>query len=57
MVLSDWMSSGRTMPCDDEVADLEVDAHFLVALDHEVAVGQHLGDDDGDVGLAGSPCG
>ena len=36
---------------DDQVADLEVDAHFLAALDHQVAVGQHLGDDGGDLGL------
>ena len=33
---------------DDEVADFEVDAHLLPALDHQIAVGQDLGDDGGD---------
>ena len=50
MVLSDSMSSGRTMPADDQLADLEVDPDLLLALDHQVAVGQHLGDHGGDVG-------
>src|SRR3569833_2325067 len=34
----------------EEVTNFVVHAHLLMALDHEVAVGQGLGDDDGDVG-------
>ena len=36
---------------DDQFADFEVDADLLLALDHEVAVRQHLRDHGGDVGL------
>ena len=34
---------------DDQFADFEVDADFLLALDHEIAIGQHLRDDGGDI--------
>ena len=36
---------------DDQLADFEIDPDFLLALDHQIAVRQHLGDDGGDVGL------
>ena len=52
MVLSLWMSSGRIDAGDDQFADFEIDADFLLALDHEVAVRQErLRHDGGDVGL------
>jgi len=51
MVLSLWISSGRTMPATIQFADFEVDADLLLAFDHEVAVRQHLGYHGGDVGL------
>lgn len=36
---------------DDQFADFKIDADFLLALDHEIAVRQQLGDHGGDVGL------
>ena len=36
---------------DDQFADFEVDADLLLALDHEIAVRQHLRHHGGDVGL------
>ncbi len=35
---------------DDQFPDLEIDTHFLLALDHEIAVRQNLRDDGGDIG-------
>jgi len=36
---------------DDQFADFKIDADLLLAFDHEIAVGQHLRDHRGDVGL------
>ena len=36
---------------DDEFADLEVHAYFLLAIDHQIAVRQQLRHDGGHVGL------
>ncbi len=51
MVLSLWISSGPDDAGDDQFADFEIDADFLLALDHEIAVRQELRHHGGDVGL------
>src|SRR3546814_8536431 len=57
MRISDWSSDVCSSdlvlrPHDtlhQQLADLVVDADFLAALDHQVAVRQHLGDQAGDI--------
>jgi hypothetical protein len=38
---------------DDQFTHLEVDADFLLAFDHQIAIGQDLRDDGGDIGGEG----
>ena len=35
----------------DQFADFVIDTDFLLALDHQIAVGQHLRDHGGNIGL------
>ena len=52
MVLSLWMSSGRTTPATiSSRSSSKLDADLLLAFDHEIAVRQNLRHDGGDVGL------
>jgi len=53
MVLSLWMSSGRTTPATISSRISKIDADLLPAFDHQIAVRQHLRHHPGDVGLQG----
>ena len=48
-MFSDEMSSTRMMPCTDKFPHVAVDPQFLLAGDHQIAVGQFLDDGGGQI--------